>query len=90
MPSVSIPEHWPKSKAAKALVIHKESGHAGYRLCPSIQVQNKFPHFTVYVPNGRTPMQTNNFVGLDDDSVIIIPMNEVPVLKLVVENVAKK
>jgi hypothetical protein len=35
-------------------------------------------------------MQTNNFVGLDDDSVIIIPMNEVPVLKLVVENVAKK
>ena len=85
-----IPDGTVATCEVEALVIHKETGHAAYRLRPSIQVQNKFPHFTVYVPNGRTPMQSNEFVGLNDDSVIIIPMNSFHVLELVVKNVAKK
>jgi len=71
-----------------ALVIHKESGHAAFRLCPILDIKN--PHFTLYVPNDRKPAQSGEFVGLNDDSVIVIPMDGYSGLELVVENVAKR
>jgi len=36
---------------------------------------NSIPHITAWMPNGITPVESNKFIGLADDTVIIHKMD---------------
>jgi hypothetical protein len=80
--------------AVTHLVIDRESGHIAYRVEFPCPIQNKKPHITIFTPKNRKPVQSNEFVGKNDDSVIVIPLSTIPdfntTIKLIVENVPKK
>jgi hypothetical protein len=40
-----------------------------------IVIQNTYPHISAYLPNGIQPVESNNFVGIDDETVNCIPID---------------
>ena len=65
-----------------ALVIRKTDGSCSFRIRKDSLILNKehikmdqIPHITGIIPHTEKPAISNQFIGLTNDSVIIIPMN---------------
>lgn len=65
-----------------ALVIRKSDGACCFRIVKETLISGEKqivmkdnPHITGIIPDGTKPVISNQFVGLTDDSVIIIPMH---------------
>lgn len=58
-----------------ALVIRKSDNACAFRIVPEPGDIKENLHITARIPVGSKPMISNSFVGLEDDTVIIIPLD---------------
>ena len=61
-------------------VTHKESGAVAYRVdLRGVPCTNRTPHITSFMPFGMKPSEANQFVGLNDTSVIVEPITNMTI-----------
>ncbi len=62
-----------------ALVVRKIDNACAFRIYRDgsdiFKPINNTPHITAWMPHGIPPVESNKFVGLDDDTIIIHKMN---------------